>query len=178
MQAFGRALRVALDRLYLAGGILAAISLILILTIIVLQMVARWTGNVFPGATSYAGYAMAAASFFALAHALNRGAHIRVSLLLNALGARGRRWVELWCFAIGTFLAWFLARYAVSAVEWSLKLGDVSQGQDATPLWIPQLAMAAGAILFAIAMTDHLIGIIFRGEHGIRSDRVEQSEGS
>ncbi len=171
-----RALRRGLDALYFGCGLVAAFFLVLMLLIIVAQMVARWTGYVFPGATSYAGYAMAAASFFALAHALSRGAHIRVSLLLKAVGGY-RRWLELWCFAIGAGLAWFLARYAVKAVQWSWMLGDVSQGQDATPLWIPQLAMAAGSIVFAVAVTDHLARLIFAGDHGIRAETVEQSHG-
>ena len=70
-----RALRRLLDGLYALGGVIAAFFLIAILTLIVLQMLARWTGQVFPGATDYAGYCMAAASFFAFAYALNHGAH-------------------------------------------------------------------------------------------------------
>lgn len=169
-----RTIRRALDALYFGCGVIAAGFLVVMLGIIVAQMLARWTGHVFPGATSYAGYAMAGASFFAFAHALNRGAHIRVGLLLTAVG-RHRRWLELWCFAIGTAAAWFLARYAINMVWWSWKLGDVSQGQDATPLWIPQSLMAFGSVVFAIALTDHLLRIIFAGDHGIRSDTVEQS---
>lgn len=86
MGAIGRGLRAVLDALYFAGGVLAAGFLVMILAIIVAQMAARWFGFTFPGSTDYAGYCMAAASFFAFAHALNRGAHIRVSLLLAALG--------------------------------------------------------------------------------------------
>ena len=63
--AAARTLRRILDTFYLIGGILASLFLIAILAIIVLQMLARWTGHVFPGATDYAGYCMAAASFFA-----------------------------------------------------------------------------------------------------------------
>ncbi|QGZ37266.1 TRAP transporter small permease subunit [Stappia indica] len=174
--AFGRGLRRLLDGLYLAGGMLAALALVSILAIIVAQMVARWTGLIFPGAASYAGYAMASASFFAFAHALNRGAHIRVSILLNALGSR-RRWLEVWCFGIGAALTWYLSYYAIKAVYWSHKLHDVSQGQDATPLWIPQSAMAAGAVLLAIAMTDHLVRVLVLGSSGIVADTVEQSHG-
>jgi len=153
------ALRRLLDGLYRACGIAAALCLIAILVIIVAQMVARWTGNVFPGATAYAGYAMAAASFLAFAHALTRGAHIRVGILLNAAG-RHRRVLEIWCHVIGAALAWFLARYAISKVWWSWRLGDVSQGQDATPLWIPQLPWAFGAIVFAVALTDRLVRLL------------------
>ena len=78
-------LRRALDGLYLASGIAAALCLIAILVLIVVQMLARWTGEVFPGAPDYAGYAMASASFLAFANALNRGAHIRVAIVLNAV---------------------------------------------------------------------------------------------
>ena len=55
-----RGLRSGLDFLYLAAGVLAALCLIAILGLIVVQMLARWTGEVFPGAPDYAGYAMAA----------------------------------------------------------------------------------------------------------------------
>ena len=160
--AIGRKLRPWLDRLYDLCGGLAALFLIVLLLIIVLQMAARWSGQQFPGSTDYAGYCMAAASFFALAHTLNRGAHIRVSLLLTRLG-RWRRLGELWCFAIGTALAWYFAYYALKAVQVSYQLNDISQGQDATPLWIPQLAMAFGTTLLAVALLDRLLQIAFGG---------------
>ena len=73
MTALGRGLRRLLDGLYFTGGVFAALCLISILAIIVAQMIARWTGMTFPGATSYAGYAMASASFFAFAHCAQQG---------------------------------------------------------------------------------------------------------
>ena len=175
MPAF-TALRKFLDGLYTAGGILAACCLIAILALIVLQMVARWTGEVFSGAPNYAGYCMAAASFFAFAYALNHGAHIRVSLALNAMGSK-RWWGELWCFGIGAALSSYFAYYAVKANYWSHLLNDISQGQDATPIWIPQLAMSAGAILLAICFWDNLARLIFTGEHAIRSAAIDQEQG-
>ena len=174
MSAVGKNLRRVLDIMYLAGGVIAALFTIAILVIIVLQMLARWTGHVFPGATDYAGYSMAGASFFAFAYALNHGAHIRVSLLLHALGDR-RRWGEIWCFAIGAAAATYFAWYAARGTYWSWKLKDISQGLDATPIWIPQLSMAAGTILLAICFWDHLLRILFAGDHGIRADMVDQS---
>ena len=109
-------LRRTLDTAYLIGGVIASFFLIAILVIIVLQMLARWTGQVFPGATDYAGYCMAAASFFAFAYALNHGAHIRVSILLTALG-RHRKWGEIWCFGIGTAISTWFAWYAIRATR-------------------------------------------------------------
>lgn len=161
-----RFLRRGLDAIYFTGGVIGAGFMVAILCVIVAQMVARWTGLTFPGATSYAGYCMAGASFFALAHALNRGAHIRVALLLGRLG-RWRRFGEIWRHGVAALVATYFARYAVKTVYWSWKLGDVSQGQDATPLWIPQLSMAAGSCLLALALWDHLIRILLTGHEGV-----------
>ena len=157
-----RAPRRWLDALYRLCGALAAVFLVLILIIIVTQMAARWTGHTFPGATNYAGYCMAASAFFALAYALNHGAHIRVNLLLARMG-RARRWGEAWCFGVGSAIAVFFAGYAIKTTYWSWKLNDVSQGQDAWPLWIPQIPMSVGTAVFAIALIDHLVRILFAG---------------
>ena len=177
MQVFARSARSILDRLYLGSGIIAALFLIAILSLIVIQMLARWTGEVFPGAPDYAGYCMAAASFFAFAHALNRGAHIRVSMLLNAVGPKVRRVLDGWCFTIASGLGWYFSYYAAKATYWSWKFNDVSQGQDATAMWIPQMAMVVGSVIFAIALTDHLIHVLISGDHRIESDVLEQSHG-
>ena len=168
------AIRKFLDTLYLAGGIIAALFLIAILTIIVLQMLARWTETTFPGATDYAGYAMACASFFAFAYALNHGAHIRVSLVLSAMGSK-RRWGETFCFAVGTLIATYFAWYAVKGTYISWRFNEISQGLDKTPIWIPQLSMSIGAILLAIAFWDNLIRLLVTGRHGMVSEGVDQS---
>lgn len=176
MAIFGRALRRGLDKLYLAAGVAAAGFLVVLLLLVVAQMAARWFGLSFPGSAQYAGYAMASASFLAFAHALNRGAHIRVTLVLSKLG-RFRYIAELWCFAIATALACYFAYYAARGVSWSYALGDVSQGQDATPLWIPQLSMAVGTAILGVAFADHLVRLIVLGRHGIEADLIDQSHG-
>lgn len=166
------AVRKFLDFLYIAAGVLAALCLIAILALIVLQMLARWTGEVFPGAPNYAGYAMAAASFFAFANALGRGAHIRVSILLNAVPEKMKWALEVWCFALGAAIAGYFTYYAYNFVFWSWKFKDVSQGQDATALWIPQSVMVIGGALLTIALLDNLVHLLLKGEHRIVRDTV------
>lgn len=168
-------LRRVLDALYLAGGVLGGVFMVAILLLIVAQMVARWSGLVFPGGSEYAGYAMAGSSFLALAYALNCGAHIRVSLILGALG-RWRRYGEIWCYGVAAVIAIFFARYAVKANIWSAKLGDVSQGQDATPLWIPQLVMSAGAVLLALALIDQFLRVLATEHAGVEEPDVTERE--
>lgn len=170
-------LRRGLDGLYFLAGLCAAMCLIAILLLIVVQMVARWTGEVFAGAPEYAGYAMAAASFLAFASALNRGAHIRVSIVLNAVGPTARRIINIWCFAVGSLVAWYFVRHAYNFVYFSWKFNDISQGQDKTLLWMPQSVMLLGSVILAIALTDNLLHLIFTGDHRIRRELVDESAG-
>ena len=170
-----RVLRALLDGLYLAGGVVGAVFLVVMLGLIVAQMVARWTGHVFPGAAEYAGYAMAGASFLALAYALNRGAHIRVSLVLHALG-QWRRFAELWCTGVAAVTAVLFAGYAVKANLWSHRLNDISQGQDATPLWIPQVVMSAGTCLLALALVDHFLRVLLTRHAGVEEPAISDRE--
>jgi len=170
-----RILRSGLDNLYRLSGVMAAFCMIAILLLIVVQMLARWTGEMFPGAPNYAGYAMAAGSFLAFAGALNRGSHIRVSLLLNSVPGRIRWLLEIWCFGIGSAVMWYFVWYARNFVYWSWKFNDISQGLDKTPLWLPQSLMLIGAAILAIALTDNLLHVIFKGSHRMVQDLADQS---
>ncbi|WP_051482913.1 TRAP transporter small permease [Thioalkalivibrio sp. HK1] len=172
------ALRPGLDTLYRLCGLIAAAFLLLLLLIIVAQMVARWSGHVFVGATGYAGYCMAGSVFFALAHTLDRKAHIRVNLLLLRLASGPRRWLQAWCFGIGSVIAIHFAVYAIRATWWSWKLNDISQGQDAWPLWIPQLSMAFGTVVFSIALVDRFLSIVFAGQSGEDDDEPSPQDES
>jgi TRAP-type C4-dicarboxylate transport system permease small subunit len=151
-----------LDWLYDAAGYLAAFFMVGILLMVLASVVGRMAGFNLRGSDAYAGYCMAAASFLALAHTLKRGEHIRVGLLLERFHGRLRRPLELWSHAAGSFFCAILAFYSVRLVWQSRAFNDVSQGNDATPMWIPQLAMAAGAIVLLVAMVDDLVAVIRR----------------
>ncbi len=169
-------IRTGLDFTYRFAEFLAALCMIAILGLIVLQMLARWSSEVFPGAPEYAAYFMAAASFMGFGAALNRGAHIRVSLLLNAVGPNAKRYVDIWCFTVAAATMWYFCWHARQFVYWSWKFNDVSQAQDKTALWIPQSVMIIGGVILAVALTDHLLHLIFTGKHRIQNDNIETQE--
>jgi TRAP-type C4-dicarboxylate transport system permease small subunit len=146
--------RRALDALYDAAGILAAVFLVGTLAMVLTSIAGRLLHFHVPGTDAYAGYCMAAAGFLALAHTLKHGEHIRVSLVLEHVGAKAHRWLELWSLAAGTLLAGLFAFYSVRLSYQSWQFNDVSTANDATPLWIPQLAMAAGTVILLIAFVD------------------------
>ena len=88
-----------------------------------------------------------------------KGEHIRVTLILQQLSGRPRRWLELGCLAVGALLAGAFAVYAAKMVWWSYAFNDVSASNDRTPLWIPQIGMAFGAFVLFVAMADELIQV-------------------
>lgn len=159
-------MRRGLDRLYSAAAILAAFFLIGMLVMVLVGVAGRMFNFYLRGTDAYAGYCMAGASFFALAHTLQRGEHIRVTLLLDRLAARARFALELWCHAVAVFLAGAIAFFSVRLVWQSYAFNDISQGSDATPLWIPQLGMAAGTVVLLIAFGDGLVQLVRRGRVG------------
>ncbi len=160
-----------LDRLYLACGVLAAVFMIAIAVLIFLSVFTRLTGTYVPGLTDYAGYVMAASSFLALAYTFGHGGHIRVNLVLSKLRGRARRALELWCHGVGGALAAYLAYYCVKMASVSYEIGELSEGPDATPLWIPQTALAVGSTVFAISVIDRFVVIALGGPVEIERDQ-------
>jgi TRAP-type C4-dicarboxylate transport system permease small subunit len=169
-------LRRSLNWLYDAAGYLAAFFMVGILLMVLASVVGRMAGFNLRGSDAYAGYCMAAASFLALAHTLKRGEHIRVGLFLERFGGRLRRPLELWCHAAGSFFCAVLAFYSVRLVWQSRAFNDVSQGNDATPLWIPQIAMALGAAVLLVAMVDDFVAVIRGREIARVSDELKAIE--
>ena len=149
--------RRSLDTLYGAAGYLAALFLVGTLAMVLLGIAGRMLSFHVPGTDAYAGYCMAAAGFLALAHTLKRGEHIRVTLILEHLRGRARRALELWALGAATLLATAFAHYSVRLAFQSWQFNDISTANDATPLWIPQLAMAIGTVVLAVAFADELV---------------------
>ena len=163
-------MRKALDRLYDAAAAVAALCMVGLLAMVLLSVVGRQFHVYVAGTDAYAGYLMAGAGFLALAHTLKRGEHIRVTLLLSALDGGTRRALELWALFAASLLALLFAYYACKLSWQSYAFHDVSTGNDATPLWLPQLGMAIGTLILAIAFIDEFV-LELRGER-----RVVQSE--
>lgn len=147
-------MRKALDRLYDGAAAVAGLFMVALLVMVLLSVVGRQINFYVPGTDAYAGYLMAGSGFLALAHTLKRGEHIRVTLLLAALQGGWKKGMELWAFGFASVLTMVIAFYSCRLVWQSRTFHDISTSNDATPLWIPQLAMALGTLILAIAFID------------------------
>ena len=149
-----------MPKLYAGGAVLAAVFMVAIAAMTLFQVVGRLLGAAVPDAGELAGYAMAAAIFLSLAHTFRSGGHIRVNLLLTHVRPGLRRALEYWCLALLAALGAMFAWYAVGMVIDSYKMGDVSTGMLSVPLWIPQIGMAVGAILFELAVLEECVHVL------------------
>jgi TRAP-type C4-dicarboxylate transport system permease small subunit len=150
-------MRKFLNALYDGAAGLAALFMVLMLVMVLLSILGREIGFHVRGTDAYAGYFMAAAGFLALAHTLKRGEHIRVTLLIAKLKGMPQKALEVWSLVAASFLACVAAFYSGKLAWQSYQFKDISTGNDATPLWIPQLSMAIGTAILAIAFIDELV---------------------
>ena len=150
-------MRKFLDALYDGAAWLAALAMVGTLASVLAGVLDRQFAWGVRGTDMYAGYCMAASGFLALAHTLKKGEHIRVTLVLNALRGRLRHGLEIWALAAACGLAALFAYYSVKLSVNSYQFNDISTGNDATPLWIPQIAMGVGTVVLLIALLDELV---------------------
>ncbi len=164
-------MRRTLNFLYDGCAALAALCMVGLLVMVMLSILSRQLGFNVRGTDAYAGYMMAGVGFLALASTLKKGEHIRVTLILHALHGPLRRALEIWSLGVAVLLSTLMAFYSCRLAWQSLQFNDVSTGNDATPLWIPQLVMALGSVVLAIAFVDDL-ALELLGKRA----RVESSE--
>jgi len=155
-------LRRFLDRLYDAAGALAALCIAAICVLMLAQAFGREAGILIRGADDIVAWLCAAGAFFALGHTFRHGELVRVGLWINRLGTRGRRVAEIFALGLtGAFVAYML--WAVSRFVYeSWQFHEVAQGLLRVPIWIPQLSLVLGVLIFFIAVLDELLQVLRR----------------
>jgi TRAP-type C4-dicarboxylate transport system permease small subunit len=161
-------MRRILDTLYAISGGLAALFICLICVLVCTQVtfnIITKTGLfglnlTIPSYADFAGYFLAASTFLALAYTLRKGGHIRVTLLTGMAGDKIRFALEVFALTICAATALFMVYYMAGLTLESWEFGDVSSGIVAVPLFIPQLAILLGLVIFMIALIDLLVQTI------------------
>ena len=176
-------MRRLLNRLYLASGALAALFIVAICAVVLLQVCANLldtvanfltgepVGIVIPSYAEFAGFFLAAASFLALAYTLRHGDHIRVSLLITHLRGGARRLTELGCLAVALAVSAYFTWFMFDLVRESFVYEDVSPGMVPVRLWIPQLSLALGLVVLVIALLDEFVCVAMGKQPGDEGDR-------
>ena len=142
---------------YKISGYIAAIFLVLVAVFILTGISSRIFGFYIRGLAEYSGYSMGASSFFALAYTFYDKAHIRITLFIEKIESKKRRFAEIWCLSVGSFFSGFMAYYFIKMVIISVKFEERSEGADEILIWIPQSSLAIGSFVFFICIFHHLV---------------------
>jgi TRAP-type C4-dicarboxylate transport system permease small subunit len=153
-------LRRFLDRLYLASGALAAISLAGICALMLAQAIGREFGLLIRGADDITSWLCAASAFLALGHTFRHGELVRVGLLIDRLGGGRRRAAEIVALSITAAFVGYMAWAVSKFVYESWKFKEIAQGLIKIPIWIPQLCFVVGVLIFLVAVLDELVVVI------------------
>lgn len=163
-------MRAFLDKIYVSAGVMSGICIVLICLVILARVVGRWLGIVVPSSDEFAGFLLASASFFALAYTFRHGGHIRVSLFISRLSERQAIAVERVVLSLASVLVAYLA-YQLGFMVWeSWDFEEVTSGYVPVPLWIVQLPMAIGMVIFAVSVIDQTVS------HFLFGARIPKSE--
>jgi TRAP-type C4-dicarboxylate transport system permease small subunit len=150
-------------RLIDAAGHAAALCVLAIFLLMILQSVSRQVGWPLGAITDVVSWLCAAASFFAMAHAFKHGDFVRVTLVLDKLGPASRRVLETGALAVAAVAALYLVYWAASFTYDSWAMHEVAQGLVAVPMWIPQTSFVVGAALLCLAVLDEL-WLVLKGQ--------------
>ncbi len=143
--------------LYRSSGYFAAFFLVLVAVFILTGIASRIFGFYIRGLAEYSGYCMAAASFFALAYTFVEGGHIRITLFLEKVSSTKKKILEIWCLTISSLFSGYMAFYFSKMLFISYKFQERSEGADEILIWIPQISVSLGSLIFFIAVLDQLI---------------------
>ncbi len=154
------------DAISAAATWAAAACLVALLAMVLCEIAAGLLSTLMPSfpssigfAWEYSAYLMGAAFMLGSGLALRAGMHVRVELLLAMRGRRYARLFETVSAVIGSafavLLAFSLSRFALQSYSF-----DQRSPESFTPLWIPQSALAFGAVILALQMLVRLLACL------------------
>lgn len=164
MHKVHRVLEGAVERLALAAAAFAALILMAMVGLIVVEIVLR---SAFATSThvteEFVAYGMASVVFLAFAHALRAGALIRVDLVIVRLPHRVRIATEIATVITALATVLFLARFVWASFARYWRTGAVSWSSAEVPLWIPQLVVFVGIAIFGLQLVVYLLRLLTGG---------------
>ena len=162
-------MRSILDGLYRTSAWVAALCLVAIVIMVMMQIIGCLVdgalrlagyppyGFLVAGLAEIAGYLLAVSSLLALASTLKAGGHIRVTVLLSNLGERARRVVEILVLSVAAALSIYMTwRIGLLAYD-SWQFNEVSYGLVPVQLAWPQAGMTVGLAVLSVALIDELV---------------------
>jgi TRAP-type C4-dicarboxylate transport system permease small subunit len=154
-------------RLSKVGAGVGAAALVAMIVLITLQVLSRRVlAAPLVVADELSGYLLVITTFSALGYALQRGDHIQVTLLIDQVSDRLRRYLRvIWCLVGLPFLALIIWRSFQLALD-SFHSGLFSVGATNFVLWPFQAFVPLGFAVLFVQMLAELLDAIDRVRRG------------
>jgi TRAP-type C4-dicarboxylate transport system permease small subunit len=152
-------LRRALDGLYLVTAWAGALCVFAIFGLMLAQALLRLQGAMIRGTDDLTAWACAGAAFLPLAATFKRGELVRMGIVIDQFSEATARWIELTTLTLCSVFAVYMT-YWLGFMVYESYIYD-ARGQGLLPLqiWIPQLPVAIGSGVLAIALIDEWLRV-------------------
>ncbi len=149
-------------KLSLGGAFIASGLLIILVLLILLEIVLRYFFNTSTmRADEYSGYLYLALVCFGFGYTFLRDGHIRITFLTAKISSKSSSLVDIFAGVVTLALLGFIFYRTILLVWDSYQTGVVSEGVSATPLFIPQLALPIGVLLFMVSVVAFIVQRMF-----------------
>ena len=152
-----------LDTLYAGGGQLAALCVLAILVLMIHASLGRWLEWRVAWVNDVVAWLCAAAAFMGMAYSFRNGDFVRVTLVLETVSPRARRWLEVVSLAVAAVAVGYLGYWAARFTYESWEFNDIAGNMVAIPIWIPQMSFVVGALILVIAVLDECVCVLRGG---------------
>jgi TRAP-type mannitol/chloroaromatic compound transport system permease small subunit len=148
----------AVDAVSRWAAAVAAVSAAAIVILMMSEILARFLlGYGLKHTWELSGYLMGVIFFLGAGYTLQRRLHVRTSAVAEILSPRALRLVDGLCFGIGAAILSYTT-YALADLAWTSFARNVKSWSGVgLSLWIPQAALALGALLFALQCVAELL---------------------
>lgn len=146
---------------YLSSAMLVYMVFHILLEIILRSFFAKSTYVL----DEFVAYSTAGITFLSLAHSMNTNTLIRVGILLNRLSGLPRRMFEIFSLVTTIIIMTYFSYYFWLKTFWrDIKRGCVSESIAEVPLWIPELIVLIGLVIFLLQLIVTCVSVCFDKE--------------
>jgi TRAP-type C4-dicarboxylate transport system permease small subunit len=148
-----------IEALSKGGAYLSALSMLLIVGLILVEIIARAVFGVSTMiAAEYSGYMLVALVLLGFAYTIEQGGFIRINLVRTRMSDETKRRMDIFAAAFSAAITGYIFYFSVFMVYETWALGMEADTVAETPLWIPQVMVPVGLLMLLI----QLLGLIAR----------------
>jgi len=148
-----------IEALSRGGAYLSALSMLVIVGLILVEIVARAVFGVSTMvAAEYSGYLLVALVLLGFAYTIGQGGFIRINLIRARTSENTQRWLDIFAAVFSAAITAYVFYFSLFMVYETWALGMEADTVAETPLWIPQIMVPVGLFMLFL----QLLGIIAR----------------